>query len=355
MAEQLRRAVPGGIGTYARGLVGGLSRLGPDGPGPVTLYASRSPATPDPLAALPAELRTSVLPGKVLSRAWDHGVVDAPSGFAVVHALSLLTPPSRHAALAVTVHDLAWRHVPEAYPGRGRRWHERALARAVDRADVFVVPSAAVADEIVDAGVDRSRVHVIPHGSDHLPPPDEPGAEAVLRGLGVGGEFVLSVSTLEPRKNLARLVEAYGAARLELPEPWPLVVVGPRGWGRHGVPARAGDGVVLAGAVSGGILAALYRRARLLAYVPLVEGFGFPALEAMAAGTPVVASAMPSTGDAVWEVDPTDVGALSDAILRVAGDSAVRDGLSDAGRSWAATHMWVESARAHRRVWESLR
>jgi glycosyltransferase involved in cell wall biosynthesis len=130
------------------------------------------------------------------------------------------------------------------------------------------------------------------------------------------------------------------------------VVVGPTGWG-DAVPAE-GDGVVLAGAVDGAVLAALYRRARLVVYVPLLEGFGLPAVEAMAAGTPVVASTVPSTGGAAWNVDPTDEDAIADGLAQVATDEAVRSQLQAAGTARAATLTWERSARQHLAAWETL-
>jgi glycosyltransferase involved in cell wall biosynthesis len=357
VVEQLRRRVPGGIGTYSLGLVLGLDRLEAAGePTPaLTAHASRPSRRPDPVALLGRPLRTSRLPGLLLTRAWDAGVVDVPRGFDVVHAASLATPPTRHAALAVTVHDLAWRRTSEAYPRRGLRWHETALRRVVRRADAIVVPSQAVGDEVLAAGVSAATLRVVPHGSDHLPEPDDAGAAALLQRLGVAGAYLLSVGTLEPRKNLDRVGLAYRSARLALPGPWPLVVVGPAGWGRAAAPTWASQpGVVVAGPVSGGVLAALYRRARLLVYVPLLEGFGLPPLEAMAAGTPVVASPMPSTGGEALEVEPGDVDAIADALVRVATDDGLRARLVERGRSRADALTWMASARAHVELWESL-
>jgi glycosyltransferase involved in cell wall biosynthesis len=376
VAEQLRRTVPGGIGTYVRGLVKGLGVMGDAGPA-IALWASRAPRNgADPLAALALTV-TSPLPGTALVAAWDRGWAGfggrAGSGATatsggdvdVVHAPSLAVPPRRGAPVAVTVHDLAWRQVPEAFPARGRRWHEAALARALDRASLFVVPSRTTADALVESGASAARVEVVDEGSDHLPAPDPVGAGAVLAGLGVMGPFLLSVGTLEPRKNLSRLVAAYRIARRRLPEPWPLVVVGPQGWGRG--PAHddgdttdhhatdGDDGVVLAGWVDDAVLASLYRQARVVAYVPLLEGFGLPALEAMAAGTPVVASPMPSLGGAALEVDPCDVGAIADALVVAATDDAVRSVLVAAGDRRAASLTWEAAARAHVDLWGSLR
>jgi len=352
VAEQLRRAVPGGIGTYTEGLVKGLRALGPDAP-EVTLYASRPPSTgPDPVAAL-HRLECSPLPHRLLVWAWDRELAGPPNGPDVVHATSLATPPPGDRPMSVMVHDLAWRHHPEAFPARGRRWHEAALARALARARVLVVPSAPVAADVVAAGAPAGRVEVVEEGCDHLAPPDDDAAGTLLKRLGVNGPFLLTVSTLEPRKNLARLVAAYTAARPRLPDAWPLVVVGPSGWG-GGAGALPTPGVALAGTVDPGVVSALYRRARALAYVPLHEGFGLPPVEAMSVGTPVVASPVPSTAGAALQVDPADVDAIAAALVQVATDDGCRAELVDAGRRRAAALTWAEAARRHVEVWCSL-
>lgn len=403
VVEQLRRTVPGGIGTYCRGLLGGLREVAHGGGAMpvVELVASRSPSVPDPLASEGWALRTSKLPGPLLTRAWDRGLVDVDRHADLVHALSLAGPPARHQPLVVTVHDLAFRSVPEAFPERGRRWHEAALGRAIARARYLVVPSAAVADELMGAGAPARSVVVIEHGSDHLPPPDPQATEALLARIEVSGPFVLAVGTLEPRKNLRRLVDAHRQASAALAEPLALVVVGPTGWGpldlldgdmeppvpHHGPRARGGRGeapvaqpfdaapgararagemlgarparvdpvqVVATGPVTPGVLAGLYRRARLVAYVPLAEGWGLPPIEAMAAGTPVLASPVPSTGGAAWEVDPTDVAAIAAGLVTVATDEVVRAELVAAGWGRAAARTWRASAEEHLALWRSV-
>ena len=344
VAEQLRRPVEGGIGTYARGLLRGLAPFGED----VTLWASRAPGGgPDPLAAL-GRVVTSPLPAPALVRAWDRGLFRPPGHPDVVHATSFAMPPAGRAPMSVMVHDLAWRHFPDAYPDRGRRWHEAALARALLRGRLLIVPSATVADDLLAAGAPRDKVEVVEEGCDHLAAPDDDAAGALLARLGVTGDFLLTVSTLEPRKNLPRLLAAYDTVRDRLP---PMVVVGPAGWGPE---VRQGPGVVLAGLVTGGTLTSLYRRARVMAYVPLREGFGLPVVEAMSCGAPVVASAVPSAGGAALEVDPFDVDAIAGALVRAATDDARRAELVAAGHARTGGLTWDQAARRHVELWKTM-
>ncbi|HVM10388.1 MAG TPA: glycosyltransferase family 1 protein [Acidimicrobiales bacterium] len=353
VVEQLRRAVSGGIGTYARGLLQGLAAAGADRGVRLVLHASRARGGPDPLAAYGHPLELSKLPGPALTRAWDLGVLPGPAGD-VVHATSLAFPPTR-SPLSVLVHDLAWREVPEAYPVRGRRWHEAALARAVGKARVLVVPSQRVADHLVAAGAKAHTVEVIEEGGDHLPPADLAATDALLDSLGVREGFLLTVSTVEPRKNLSRLLAAYDSVRSELAEPWPLVVVGPTGWGDALPSSSIPHGVVLAGHVDDAVLAGLYRRCRCLAYVPLVEGFGLPPVEAMRECAPVVSSPIPSTAGASLEVDPTDVAAIGRALVAASSNERVRSELVTAGLLRAADLTWETAAKRHLEVWRSLR
>jgi glycosyltransferase involved in cell wall biosynthesis len=375
VAEQLRRAVPGGIGTYATGLLQGLSGMRPLPD--VTLAASPHPSGgPDPLLKYPfpfVEAGGSLLtllagrgrlpfaPSQLVTRLWDRGLVplrSGPSGPAdIVHSVSLATPPARGTPLTVMVHDVAWRQVPEAYPPRGLAWHEAALRRVGRTARAVAVPSQAVATELAASSVelDQSRIEVIPEGCDHLPPPDHEAMRALLRRLGVNGDYLLTVSTLEPRKNLSRLVTAYRRVRPDLPEPWPLVVVGPKGWGPDLV---AADGVVLAGRASDAVLSALYAGARVMVYVPLAEGFGLPAVEALRAGTPlIVSSVVPSIVEhdsPAAVVDALSVDAIASALAALATDDSRRESLSLAGPPSVAGRTWEAAARRHLEWWSEV-
>ena len=365
--EQLRRRVPGGIGAYTRGLLGGLAAAATEGDGvEVALLASRGPAGGnDPLSAFGRPVRTSRLPGRLLTRAWDHGLLRAPAGFDVVHSVSLASPRLRTGVperLVVTVHDVAWHRHPEATTRRGARWHEAALRRTAQSDAALVVPSRLVAADLAALGIADARITVVPSGADHLPEPDADATEAVLRKAGVSGDFLLTVSTLEPRKNVDRLVRAFARVRDSLPGPWPLVIVGPTGWGPEPPVPRAADHVVFTGPVPDVVLSDMYRRARAFAYVPLTGGYGLPPLEAMRAGTPtVVSDEVPSVHDlgapeptAALVVDPHDVDDIARGLASALTDDILRDQLARDGAAYASARTWRRAARAHIALWRSL-
>ena len=362
VVEQLRRSVPGGIGVHAKGLLRGLDQCATEGePVDVTLFASRARGD-DPLEGFGRPVVTSPLPGRLLTRGWDHRWIRAPDGFDVVHSVSPAAPMLRRSdrsRLIVTVHDLAWRRFPDATTARGRRWHEAALRRARDSGAALVVPSRVVASELMADGLEAERITVVYGGSDHLDEPDPAAGDAVLARCAVTGEFLLTVSTLEPRKNLDRLIKAYASVRASLPQPWPLLVVGPTGWGSEPAGSRQSDGVVFAGAVGGPALSELYRRSRAFAYVPLTEGYGLPPLEAMRIGVPsVVAGEVPSVRDLGESgpaparlVDPLDVDAIAQGIADVLVDEQVRAELETRGAAHARTRTWLGAARELIALW----
>jgi glycosyltransferase involved in cell wall biosynthesis len=330
VAEQLRRPAPGGIGTYVRGLLQGVRELGAEAPD-VAAWTSR-------------------LPSPLATRLWDRGRLRGPAGIDVMHAPSLAFPAPR-APLVVTVHDVAWR-AGYGVSDRGHRWHEASLERARRAGAVLLAPDDDVATALrADGAADVRQLDGPLYGCDHLPAPDEAAAAAALAGLGVEGPFLLSVSTLEPRKNLPRLLDAFSLARRQLGDEWRLVVVGFTGWGPELAPV---PDVVVAGRQPDATLAGLYARAAAVAYVPLLEGFGLPAVEAMRAGAPVVASPVPSTAGAAHEVDPLDVDAIAGALVRVGTDEVHRAALIAAGRDRAAALTWKAAARRHVELWEDV-
>jgi glycosyltransferase involved in cell wall biosynthesis len=366
--EQLRRRVPGGIGAYARGLLSGLDQCARAGDGvAVTLLASRPAHTGpgDPLAAFARPVRTTPWPGPLTTRAWDHGWLHAPKGFDIVHSVSLAAPlPQRSSGsrLVLTVHDVAWRRHPDATTRRGRRWHEAALLRAREHGAALVVSSKLVASDLTALGVDPARITVVRGGTDHLAEPDPAATATLLQDAGVSGDFLLTVGTLEPRKNLERLVHAYARVRPSLPAPWPLVIVGPTGWGHSPERTAVTEGVLFTGPVPDQVLADLYRRARAFAYVPLTEGYGLPPLEAMRSGTPtVVSNEVPSVNDLDSDgppparlVDPLDVDEIEAGLAEVLTDDGLRADLTARGLAHVLPRTWKTVAREHLALWRRL-
>ncbi|MDQ3993094.1 MAG: glycosyltransferase family 4 protein, partial [Actinomycetota bacterium] len=220
----------------------------------------------------------------------------------VLHCPTIRAPLRSPVPLVVTIHDVSPLRHPEAFNGWTRRYTALVLPRVARAAAAIVTASAFQRAEIVELlGAPAERVRVIPYGVGDPFTADGPAAD---------GDYVLAVSTLEPRKNLPRLVDAFRRARLDGCE---LRVVGARGWG--GVRLDSRDGVRWLGEVRDDELAALYRGARCAAYVSLYEGFGLPVLEAMACGTPVVVPrGAPydefADGTSV-AVDPLDPGAIA--------------------------------------------
>jgi alpha-1,3-rhamnosyl/mannosyltransferase len=255
-------------------------------------------------------------------------------GFDVLHGTTFRGPVQASSPVVLTVHDLALLRHPAAFPRWHRLYGRAGLRATLERADALVAVSEFTKDETVElVGIPEERIRVVPNGVDAIFTPNGPASE---------GDYVLTVATLEPRKNLARAVEAARLARVE------LRVVGARGWGGVDVPGWAGE-------VPDRELAALYRGARCVLYPSLYEGFGLPVLEAMACGTPVVTSrgtAMEEVaGGAAVLVDPRDVPALAEGIETA---SAERDELVRRGLARARELTWTRAADRVEALWREL-
>jgi glycosyltransferase involved in cell wall biosynthesis len=255
-------------------------------------------------------------------------------GLDVLHGTTFRGPSKSGTPTVLTVHDLALLRYPDAFPRWHRLYGQTALRSTLRAADALVAVSELTKREIISrVGVSPERIRVVPNGIDEIFSPVGPAAE---------GEYVLTVATLEPRKNLARAVEAAKLAGVE------LRVVGARGWGGLDVPGWVGE-------VPDAELAALYRGARCVLYPSLYEGFGLPVLEAMACGTPVVTSrgtAMEEVaGSAAVLVDPLDVSAITDGI-GTAG--ARRDELVSRGLERAREFTWSRAADGVEALWREL-
>ncbi len=364
--EQLRRRVPGGIGTYAESCLRALSQMreadsirstGANSDAlAVSLFASAPKrGGADPLDQYGFPILAGRLPQRLSQALWDLSLFGPDlTDFDVYHSFSMGGPRSlRPGTKAVfALYDLAWIKHPEAFPKRGRRWHDRALRDISNRADAVVTLSEFSSTELSNFGIAKEKIHVIPPGADHLAVSDRQAASKLLESLGVKGPFLLSVSTIEPRKNLARLVEAYGMFKMDGVGPIDLVIVGPDGWmtSDTGRP----PGVKLAGRVEASVLSALYGMAEALAYVPLYEGFGMPVLEANASCVPVVASNVPAAHGSALVVDPLSVDSIAAGLSRIVSDSRLRSELVSAGLLKATESTWNRAAQAHVDLWSAL-
>jgi glycosyltransferase involved in cell wall biosynthesis len=254
----------------------------------------------------------------------------------VLHCPTFRAPFSTSAPLVVTVLDLAVLRHPGMFNQWSRRYSRFAVPRVVQAAEAVITISEFTRSEVVELlGTAQEKVHAIPIAVEAPFGADGPRAE---------GDYVLAVGTLEPRKNLARVVEAAGRVGAE------LRVVGARGWG--GVSPN-GKGVRALGEVPDEELAALYRGARALAYPSLYEGFGLPVLEAMACGAPVVTSRGGATeevaGDAAVLVDPLDPGSIAAGLEEAASR---REELRAKGLERARAFSWDRVARDTWAVYE---
>jgi alpha-1,3-rhamnosyl/mannosyltransferase len=257
----------------------------------------------------------------------------------------------------VTAFDLSWIRYPQAHPAARVRMLERYFPGSLARADHVITASQAVRAELIaEFSLDGARVSVIPLAARAgLQPrtPAECAAAMAARQLRWRG-YLLSVGTLEPRKNLVTLLRAYAALDPGMRARLPLVIVGMKGWGTSPLEALvaplAREGSVrILGYVDEAELAQLNAAARMLIYPSLYEGFGLPPLEAMASGTPVITSNTSSlpevTGAAAVAVDPQDTDALRAAIARLAQDDQQWESLRSAGLAQAASFSWDRCAR----------
>lgn len=355
-------AAPVGAGRYTVALAGALART----PGcDLALVCRRDDAErwrrlaphADVLAEAPAgRLSRLAFEEVALGRALSH-LARPP---AVLHGPHYTVPLRSPCPAVVTVHDCTFVDHPELHERSKVAYFTRALRRAA-RAEVVICVSQPTADRFRELFAPIGTVVVVPHGVDHdrfhpsAGEDDEAGDARALDRLGVRRPYVLHVGTIEPRKNLGRLVAAFDAVAADRPE-LELVLAGPPGWGtveldKAVAAARHGRRVRRLGYVDDADLPALVRQAGAVAYPSLEEGFGLPALEALACGSPLVTTEgtvmAALAGDAALVAPPDDVAALSgrleDALAGGEGGARRRA----RGIEVAAGHRWEAAAVAH--------
>jgi len=278
------------------------------------------------------------------------------AGVDLIHAPVFIGPLLAPCPTVVTVHDLSFLRYPHFFRPANRLYLRTFTRASVRRARRIIAVSRHAAEETVRLlGVDRRRIDVIYHGVDPALrplPPEE--IDAFRREEELPERFVLYVGTLEPRKNLIRLVEAFATLRPATLRPAPiLILAGARGWYFHDLFARVEqlglkDRVIFPGYIPGDRLVYWYNAATVFAYPSLYEGFGMPVVEAQACGTPVLTSdrsALPeAAGDGALLVDPEDVEAIAEGLRQLLTNEPLRAELRQRGLDHAARLTWEKTA-----------
>jgi glycosyltransferase involved in cell wall biosynthesis len=265
---------------------------------------------------------------------------------------------------ALNVFDMIAWDAPESAQRRAARIERATIARALRRsAHVFCNSDSTHADLLRRFPDVERKCSVVPlaAGSAFAHEPDPHETEAVRRRYGLERPFVLFTGTLEPRKNLVRLIEAFVTLPSDVADTHELLLVGPRGWEESEILGRAREhaqSIRLLGFVPEEDLASLYRLCEVFAYPSLYEGFGLPVLEALTAGAAVLTSDVSSLpevgGDAVLYVDPLSVQSIRDSLERLLRSSGEREALRSAAAAQAARFSWDRTADEIVRQLESI-
>ncbi|MCO6451376.1 MAG: glycosyltransferase family 4 protein [Caldilineales bacterium] len=283
--------------------------------------------------------------------------------FVPAHVLPLAGPPRT----VVTVHDLGYEHFPQAHPWRQRqylRWSTRRHARVATQ---IIADSRATKDDLISLyHADPDRIHVVyPSPDPDLHPETDPARIAYVRnsyGIPPNAEYLLHIGTLQPRKNLARLIDAFARVRKELPDrKLHLVLAGSPGYGSQSLYDQAKamglqDHVRFTGFARVHDIPSLYAGAACYVFPSLAEGFGFPALEAQICGVPLAcssASSLPEVaGDGALYFDPTDVTDMTKSIVRLLVEPELCSELVAKGRDNVVRFPWAQTARQTMQVLE---
>lgn len=359
---------PAGVGHYTRALVRALAdALAEDGARHRLTLLWAGPQRIAPPDAWPnTRSRRLPLPERLMTIAWQRLRLPLPAdllagGADVFYSPDFALPPLARARSVVTVHDLSYLTHPQTHFPALRAYLEAAVPRAVARADRVLADSEQTKRDLVAyVGLSGDKIDVVLSAADPVfRRLDDQKLAAVLGRRGIEWPYVISVGTIQPRKNLPTIFEALRQVRPELR----LIHVGRPGWlcepifealERSGVKER----VHFLSGIDDAELAALYGGAVALVFPSLYEGFGLPCLEAMACGTPVIASRAGSLaeviGDAAIAVDPMDAAAIAAGIERLLDDTAFRADLIRRGEAQASRFSWESSGRQLKGILERV-
>jgi glycosyltransferase involved in cell wall biosynthesis len=352
-----------GIGRYTRGIVDALAALGTEHSYVLVVAGSGGPGESGtarqgpPITADNFTIRRLPLSRRLWTVLWHRLRVPLPVDLLmgpvdVFHAPDYVLPPLRQGKRVVTIHDLSFLRYPEGAEPRLATYLSRSVPRSVGEADLVVADSENTRQDVIELlGAPPDRVEVVYPGVGRAfrVIEDRPVLEQVAQAYGIHWPFILSVGTLEPRKNLGTLLDAYALLRRGGPLDHKLVIAGGKGWLYDGVFSHVEelalkDDALFLDYVPEEDLPALYNLSDLLVFPSLYEGFGLPPLEAMACGTPVVTSDSSSLPEVVGEaglmVPARDSVALAAMMGRVLSDAELRRDLVRKGLSRAAQFTW---------------
>jgi len=355
-----------GIGRYARELPVALHSL-PDAPD-LCLFHNQQPLDrlPSVLAALPRSCaplgnkiwRFYLLSGLPLQPQWRFAIDDSD----LFHGTDILTPRLSK-PVVITIHDLTTLLFPHYHTRLNRFYLRWAYPLMAGRADAIIADSHATKRDLVTRlAIAPEKVDVI-HlgvGGDRFAPQSVRVCASMLAEIGICPPYLLAVGTIEPRKNLLTLLQAYATLPASVP---PLVLVGGQGWGDNPLSAKIEQlglrgRVRMAGFVPDHFLPALYSGAEIFVYPSLYEGFGLPVLEAMACGAPVItsnASSLPEVaGSAAIQVNPRSTSELAEAIQTLVESPSKRNAMRQAGLVRAQSFSWERCAQETLRVYRSV-
>jgi glycosyltransferase involved in cell wall biosynthesis len=268
----------------------------------------------------------------------------------------------------VMVHDMAYKAYPETVRERTRFMLNKSLQKSCKRADKIITVSEFSKLEIIKyLGIDENKIVIMPNGVDlsiFHPNFSEKDICRVTEKYGIPREYLLFLGTIEPRKNLERLIRAYALLKAEMPDVPKLVLAGGKGWLYESIfetvkVLNMESDIIFTGYVNEEDSPILINGAKIFLFPSLYEGFGMPPLEAMACGTPVIVSNVASlpevVGDAALHVDPYSIDSIKDGIKDLIEDEKKRNELSASGIERAKQFTWDKSAEIVRKVFEDLR
>ena len=351
-----------GIGRIIRGQIGALLALAPDFDirlfvvGAVT--AAERQQAPLPLHTPPLSERTMVRLWHRLNSPWPRVEWFTGGPLDLFHATDFVLAPSAARRQVVTVHDLAFLFYPEAAMPSLHRYLNVVVPRSVRRADHLLADSHNTAKDLQDQWqIAAEHITVVQGAVDHerfQPVTDRKQLGEVRQRYGIGDRpFILGLSTLQPRKNFARLIEAFHQARQTAKLPHRLVIGGGKGWLFDEIFARVQaleltDDVLFPGYIADADLPALYTAAEFFAFPSLYEGFGLPVIEALACGTPVLTadnSCLPEAGGpGALYVKAEQVESIAEGLVTLAENAPLRQQLRTLGLAHASQFTWQRSA-----------